>query len=88
MVLLTTTEGELILKAYEAGNSKNTIDYLRYLLAESKEQRLLIFWDGASYHRSKEIQDFLSEVNQDLPREEWKIPPCSFGSQLPYAKSD
>jgi transposase len=59
-------EGKLILKAYEAGNSKNTIDYLQHLLAESKEQRLLIFWDGASYHRSKEIRDFLSQVNQNL----------------------
>lgn len=34
----------------EAGNSKNTIDYLQYLLADSPDQQLLIFWDSASYH--------------------------------------
>jgi transposase len=56
-------KGELILKAYDAGNSENTINYLRHLLAQSREQRLLILWDGASYHRSKEIQAFLDEVN-------------------------
>lgn len=51
-------EGKLVLKAYDAGNSKNTIDYLQYLLADSPDQQLLIFWDGASYHRSKEIRSF------------------------------
>ena len=66
-------EGELVMKAYDAGNSKNTIDYLQYLLASSPDQRLLIFWDGASYHRSKEIQDFLHSINQNLPTEQWKI---------------
>lgn len=66
-------EGQLLLKAYEKGNSENTIDYLRYLLNESGDQRLLIFWDGATYHRSKEIRGFLEEVNQTLPSDEWKI---------------
>jgi hypothetical protein len=66
-------EGELILKSYDAGNSKNTIDYLRYLLEQSPDQRLLIFWDGASYHRSQEIKNFLDEVNQGLSTDEWKI---------------
>jgi hypothetical protein len=50
--------GKLILKAYSAGNSDNTIDYLRYLLDQSPDQRLLIFWDGASYHRSNLVKDF------------------------------
>jgi transposase len=66
-------EGELILKTSDAGNSKNTIDYLRYLLEQSPNQRLLIFWDGASYHRSQEIKNFLEEVNQGLSTDQWKI---------------
>ena len=41
-------EGELLLKAYGGGNSENTINYLQYLLAQSPNQRLLIFWDGES----------------------------------------
>ncbi len=63
-------ERDLRLKAYGAGNSGNTIDYLRYLLTESPNQRLLILWDGASYHRSKEVRSFLDEVNQGLPEEQ------------------
>ncbi|MHC5763896.1 hypothetical protein [Nostoc sp.] len=41
--------GGLLLKAYNAGKSENTIDYLRYLLDQSPNQGLLLFWDGASY---------------------------------------
>ncbi|MDF5714835.1 MAG: transposase [Rhizonema sp. NSF051] len=52
-------EGELLLKAYDGGNSENTINYLRYLLAQSPNQRLLIFWDGATYHRSVICSRFL-----------------------------
>ncbi len=66
-------ERELLLKAYDAGNSENTIDYLRYLLTQSPNQRLLIFWDGASYHRSKAVRGFLDELNQGLPTDQWKI---------------
>jgi len=48
-----------------------TIDYLRYLLDQSPNQRLLVFWDGASYHRSHMVQDFLGEINQGLSQQQW-----------------
>jgi hypothetical protein len=71
-------ERKLLLKSYDRGNSKNTIDYLQYLLTNSDNPDVLIFWDGATYHRSKEIQSFLDELNQGLPPEQWKIPQRSF----------
>ena len=80
-------QGELILKTYDALNSKNTIDYLHYLLEESPNQRLLIFGDGASYHRSQEISNFLDEVNQGLSTNQWKIHRGTFCSQLSSTKS-
>lgn len=36
-------ERELLLKAYDRGNSQNTIDYLRYLLTESPDPRIADF---------------------------------------------
>jgi hypothetical protein len=33
----------------------------------------MIIWDGASYHRCKEVHDYLSEVNQDLDEKNWKV---------------
>ena len=64
---------QLLLKTYDRGNSENTIDYLRYLLTESPNQRLLIIWDGATYYRSKQMQGFLEEVNQGMSSDQWKI---------------
>ena len=75
--------GKLLLKAYNAGNSDNTIDYLRYLLDQSPNQRLLLFWDGASYHRSHVVQGFLGELNEGLPPEQWKIHCVRFAPNCP-----
>lgn len=76
-------QGQLLLKAYDKGNSQNTIDYLQYLLDESPDQGLLILWDGATYHRSKQIRDFLAEVNQGLATEQWKIHCVRFAPNCP-----
>jgi transposase len=62
---------------------KSSIDYLRYLLNESPDQQLLILWDGASYHRSKEIRGFLEEINQGLETEQWKIHCIRFAPNCP-----
>jgi transposase len=46
---------------------------LKFLQAQWPEQRLLILWDGASYHRSQELQAFLAQVNDGLAPDTWKI---------------
>jgi transposase len=76
-------QGGLLLKAYNAGNSENTIDYLRYLLDQSPNQRLLLFWDGASYHRSHLVQNFLGDINQGLSQDQWKIHCVRFAPNCP-----
>ena len=55
----------LLLKTYDTANSKNTIDYLNYLLKESPNQKLLIFWDGASIHHSEQIKKWLGKQPKD-----------------------
>ncbi len=77
----------LLLKTSDTANSKNTIDYLNYLLKESPNQKLLIFWDGASYHRSKELKRFLASINQGLTQDQWKIHRRVLCSQLSLSKS-
>jgi transposase len=76
-------DGQVLLKPYDTANSENTIDYLRYLSDQSSNQRLLILWDGASYHRSHEIRDFLAELNQGLSTDEWKIHCVRFAPNCP-----
>lgn len=74
---------ELLLKSYKTANSKNTIDYLSYLLNQFSNQKLLIFWDGAYYHHSKEIQNFLASINPGLTPEQWKIHCIRFAPDCP-----
>ncbi|HEY9809662.1 MAG TPA: transposase [Halomicronema sp.] len=60
---------EFIFKEYESGNTENTIKFIKYLLSKIKGKRLVIFWDGATYHDSKEFREYLTIVNQDLLEE-------------------
>jgi transposase len=63
-----------VLHEYKAGNEENTVAFLKYLQSCYEEStRLLIIWDGATYHRSALVQTFLAQVNGTLPPEAWKI---------------
>ena len=63
-----------MLHKYDAGNEENTVAFLKYLQSLYDENsRLVIIWDGASYHRSSLVEKFLSEVNGTLPPEAWEI---------------
>lgn len=64
---------ELVVKAYNKGNSQFTIEFLKYLQTLYPQKRLALFWDGASYHRSTELKIYLHSLNQDLPEDAWAI---------------
>jgi len=36
---------------------------MEYIEKQHPHQRIALIWDGASYHRSQEIKDFLAEKN-------------------------
>lgn len=75
--------GEVLLKAFDAGNSENTVHYLRYLQQQSPNQRLLVLWDGASYHRSEVVRQFLAQLNEEKPEQEWQIHCVCFAPHCP-----
>jgi transposase len=64
---------KLLIQAQAAGNTACTIAYLKFLQQQFANERLLILWDGASYHRGQQLRDFLTQVNDGLPQERWKI---------------
>jgi transposase len=45
-------EGQVRLWPYERANGENTIDVLGRLRAEFPERRVIVLWDGVSYHRA------------------------------------
>lgn len=64
---------QFFVQPYEKGNGENTVSFIKYLQDLHPDARLLIFWDGASYHKYGAMRDYLGEVNEDLERSEWPI---------------
>jgi transposase len=74
---------EFILLPYQQGNGENTIDFVQQLQRKNPEAKTLWIWDGASYHRGKEMQEFLAKENQDLSSEDWRVTCCLFAPYSP-----
>ena len=76
---------EFIVHPYEAGNGKNTVQFLAKIKARHPQKKLLLIWDGATYHRGEEMQPFLTQENQGQSPEDWSITCCLFA---PYAPEE
>lgn len=76
---------EFRLSPYPSGNGENTIKFLKEIKASHPQKKLLLIWDGASYHRGKEMQEFLAQENQGKDAKDWEITCCLFA---PYAPKE
>ncbi len=65
--------GECYVSPHEKGDSKCTIEYIQYLREKLENKKLLIYWDGASYHKSKKLKDYLAKLNNGLTTENWAV---------------
>ena len=62
----------------EKQNSQITIKFLKKLLKIYQNRKIFLIWDGAGWHKSKEIRQFLSETNQGKTKLElFNFPPYS-----------
>lgn len=76
---------EFIVKEYETANGINTVKFLEELKAQHPQQKILIIWDGASYHRGTEMKNFLEKINQNQKNDHWSLTCCLFA---PYAPKE
>jgi len=74
---------QCLIQPYKAGNSEATIAFLTYLLQQCPDRRIALIWDGASYHRSQEVKDYLASVNQGLDESNWRITCLRFAPNDP-----
>lgn len=70
---LNLANPELILEKYPKGQGEYTVDFVKQLIAKNPGKKLLLFWDGAAYHRGEIMQKFLAEINQDLDVDKWQV---------------
>ena len=65
------------------GDGESTVAYIRWCQSLYPGKKLLFLWDGASYHRSAEIQAFLARQNVGLPEEDWPVTCLLFAPNAP-----
>lgn len=74
---------QCLIQPAAAGNGEGTIAFLNYLLSQYPNCRLALIWDGAPYHRSQAVRDYLKQVNQGLDESQWKITCIRFAPNDP-----
>jgi transposase len=75
--------GECLVRAYPKGNGEYTIEYLEYLMQQHVDKQIALIWDGAKYHCSAEVKEFLGQVNNGLEESDWKITCLRFAPNDP-----
>lgn len=75
--------GKFFIEDYEAGNTKNTIDFVEKLYQQAPNSQHIIIWDNASHHKSNEFRAYLKEKNAGLSDEKWKIKCIGFAPNAP-----
>ena len=74
---------ECLVQAYEKGNSENTIEFIKYLCTKNPESRIALIWDGASYHRSEKLKEYLESINEGKSEEKWRVTCIRFAPNCP-----
>lgn len=75
--------GDGIVIPFDAANGHWTFIFVEYLRQYYANKRLIICWDGASYHRGKEMREYLDSVNCGRSRENWPITCVQFAPHAP-----
>jgi transposase len=78
--LLTNT---VQLQERAGGDGASTVAYLQWCQTLYPDRKLLVLWDGASYHRGQAMQSFLAQENAGLAEEDWKITCVLFAPNAP-----
>ena len=53
--VMNLTNQDVKITPYECGNGENTVAFIKQLQALYPNKKLIIIWDGASYHDGHEI---------------------------------
>jgi transposase len=74
---------DFILAPFDQGDGENTVLLIKQLQALNEGKKLIIIWDGATYHRCEEVQAHLDKVNRGLEEKDWKITCMLFAPNAP-----
>lgn len=75
--------GDVIVIPTETANGYWTTIFVEYLRQHYPGKRLILLWDGASYHRGVQMQDYLEALNLKRSRDEWWVTCVLFAPNAP-----
>ncbi len=61
---LNMKNGAIHVEPYSVINTQTMVTFVTLLREHYAGKQLVLLWDGASYHRSKEIQAYLTTINE------------------------
>jgi DDE superfamily endonuclease len=56
---------EFIIEAYPSANGESTVKFVQNLQRRYQDKKIVLIWDGASYHRFGEFREYLAQINQE-----------------------
>lgn len=59
------------------------MSFLKILQLQFPRQRIVVIWDGASYHKSTEVKEFLATVNNSHDSSQWQFTCIVFAPNAP-----
>lgn len=71
------------LKEFPAGKGECTVAYLHWLQNRYAGKKIILLWDGASYHRDSQVKALLTELNGDKAEQDWTFLCLSFAPNAP-----
>ena len=74
---------EFHVQSHPSGDGKSTVKFIKYLPNKYKNRKIILIWDGASYHKYGEFRDFLLELNGDIKPDNWSINCILFAPNSP-----
>lgn len=81
--VLNVSTHKFCIQAFDKANSETTIAFLQSLQRQHPQSRIALIWDGASYHRSQTVKDYLASVNQGCDESDWRITCIRFAPNDP-----
>jgi hypothetical protein len=66
-----------------AGDGRHTVAYIEWCQRLYPGKKLLFLWDGASYHRGADLQEWLGRENAGLAEADWKVTCVLFTPNAP-----
>lgn len=81
---LNLLTGRPVVWEADGGNKENTVAFLTYLRQVFQGRRLVITWDGASYHTAHLVRDYVGQINgPECPEPQRRIQLLRFAPHAP-----